>query len=197
MSVFEEVKESVTVKQVASYLSLKFHGSEQGKEGLQHRYACPFCNNPDKHALSINDAKGKFQCFRCKKSGGDTITLVAKLKGITNTDAANELKAQFLHRSTEPGPTKAQAKGRSEPPQGELRPLEILGISDELAKRLHIQEEDGRILFEQRDEHGAKLGTLALATRDDMPLVEWIAEAQEESQPKDLKQLWRVVKGGA
>jgi hypothetical protein len=188
-SIFEEVKARVSIADAISYLGLQ----PTETKGDQLRFPCPKCGGTDKRTLSVNLVKG-FRCFSGDKKGDDATALVAHCRGIRNGEAAQLLKEHFI-TATKPAPTKAKAEGRSDSPQGEVRPLEILGISDELADRLQIQVEDGRVLFEQRDERGIKLGTLALATRDDLPLVEWIAE--ELPKADGLKGLWRVVKGGA
>jgi hypothetical protein len=189
-SIFEEVRNGVTIAQAIDYLGLQATETK----GDQLRFGCPKCGGTDRRTLSINLQKG-FRCFAGDKKGDDATALVAHVRGIRNGEAAQQLKDHFLHSSTKPKPEKAKAKGRSDQPQGEVRPLELLGISNDLADRLQIQVEDGRVLFEQRDEHGTKLGTLALATRDDLPLVEWIGETEVKT-PSSLQGLWRVVKGG-
>lgn len=197
-SIFEEVRNGVTIAQAIAFLGLKATETK----GDQLRFPCPHCKGSDKRTLSVNLNKG-FRCFSGDRKGDDATALVAHCLGIRNGEAAQRLKDRYLsaarsHSATEPERATAKAKGRPDTSQGEVRPLEILGISDELAERLHIQIEDGRVLFEQRDERGVKVATLALATRDDLPLVEWVAEAEADApQANNLKFLWRVVKGGA
>lgn len=198
-NIFQEVRECVSIAQAIAFLGLQ----PTETKGDQLRFGCPKCGGTDKRTLSVNLVKG-FRCFAGDKKGDDATALVAHCLGIRNGEAAQRLKDhfkdQFGSAARSPSATKPEAKakgeGRSDKSQGEIRPLEILAISDELAERLHIQIEDGRVLFEQRDERGVKFGMLALATRDDLPLVEWIPE---EEQPKvsSLQGLWRVVKGGA
>lgn len=206
-SIFEEVKARVSMQQAVDFVGLKLTKIEHGKDGEQHRYPCPKCESDDKRALSVNFDKGKFKCFSCDGGGQDLISLVAFALKIRNGEAAQRLKDHFLSAARASGSTKPRerspvrdGKGRSDASEDVVRPLEILGISDELADRLNVQEEDGRILFEQRDERGIKLGTIAIATRADLPLVEWLPEAeqpQQEQKAGNLKDLWRVVKGAA
>lgn len=196
MSLFDEVRARVRMSDAIDYLSLK--PTEQ--KGDQLRFPCPHCKGNDRRTLSVNTAEDKFRCFTGGKGGTDATAFVAHCQGISQTEAAKLLASHFLtdnalpRSSTKPAATKPKADGRSESPAEELRPLELLGISDDLVDRLHILVEDGRVLFEQRDERGIKLGMLALATRDDLPLVEWIA--QDEPKAEGLRGLWRVVKGG-
>lgn len=194
MSIFDDVRGRVSIADAISFLNLK----ATEVKGDQLRFPCPKCGG-DSRVLSVNLQKG-FRCFAGDKKGDDATALVAHVRGIRNGEAAQLLKGHFLHSATKPT-AKAEGKGRSDTSQDAVRPLELLGMSQDLADRLHIVVEDGRVLFEQRDEHGTKLGTLALATRADLPLVQFITEidstiTQADSAP-DLKSLWRVVKGGA
>ncbi|MDP3074744.1 hypothetical protein [Bradyrhizobium sp.] len=193
-SIFEEVRNGVTIAQAIDYLGLKATETK----GDQLRFACPKCGGTDQRTLSINLVKG-FRCFAGDKKGDDATALVAHVRGIRNGEAAQLLKDHFLRSSTEARPARVEPKGRGDAAKSvDVSPLEILGIDDDVAERLGIVIEDGRILFEQRDPMGAKLGTLALATREDMPLVEWIAaDITKAHAPSTLQGLWRVVKGGA
>ncbi|WP_050886985.1 CHC2 zinc finger domain-containing protein [Bradyrhizobium sp. ORS 285] len=217
MSIFEEVKTGVTARQAAAYLNLKFHSTENGKEGVQLRYACPFCDHADRHALSINEARGKFQCFRCKNGGSDIITLVAKLKNLTNTEAAKELKDQFLHRSTEPRPEKAEAKGRpgAVDSAAGVRPLDfhdwehpvmdLLKISPAVIRAIgggidHTDLLDERLCIPLRMESGNLIGYLAIATKPDQkPLILFWPEDMnvyiepEKRSQDEMRKLLRVV----
>lgn len=191
MTIFEELRERVTISDAISYLGMK----PTETKGDQLRFACPHCKGNDRRTLSINVGTGKFQCFTAKKGGNDATALVAHAHGISQTDAAKALKEHFLGSSTEARRATVEPKGRGESANA-VSPLELLGISQDIADRLHIVVEDGRVLFEQRDDTGTMLGTLALATRDDLPLVEWIGQ-EEVKAPSSLQGLWRVVKGGA
>lgn len=190
-NIFEEVRNGVTISQAIDYLGLK----PTETKGEQLRFGCPKCGGSDKRTLSVNLQKG-FRCFSGDKKGDDATALVAHCLGIRNGEAAQRLKDQFLHRSTKPEPAKAKAEGRGD---GVITasPLELLGISEELAKRLQVEEDGSFILFEQRDQAGVKLGILAVATKPDLPLISWIPEEETAEEPQTLQSLWRVVKGGA
>lgn len=204
-SIFQEVKQSVSTRDALAYLNIAITKIEHGKDGEQLRGCCPKCGerDKDKRGLSVNTDTGKFRCFLCPGKGNDIISLVHWAEDVSQTEAAQRLHNRYVSASrysssTEPRPSKAvEVKGRPEPSETELRPLEILGMSDEHTERLGVTELDGRVLFIQRDKQGVEIGTLALATRDDLPLVEWIETDAEADQPKTLQSLWRVVKGGA
>jgi hypothetical protein len=206
-NIFQEVRENVTIAQAIEYLGLKATETK----GDQLRFGCPKCGGTDQRTLSVNLQKG-FRCFAGDKKGDDATALVAHCKGIRNGQAAQELKDHFVDANkkvtpaarspsaTKPEVARPRVKGRGESANA-LSPLELLGVSTELADRLHIEQDGGFILFEQRDERGIKLGTLAIATRDDLPLVSWIADGESENEEtgttNSLQSLWRVVKGGA
>ena len=186
-SIYEEVKERVTVQDVASYLNLKRTKVENGKDGEQYRYPCPSCKNKDTHALSVNVEKGKFQCFSCGGKGNDVISLVAFINKIRQSEAAKQLHETFCSAvrtssSTEARSKKVELKGRSDTSQDVVRPLEILGIDAPLAKHLGIVEDDGRVMFDLRDAQGIIHGTLAIATRDDLPLVEFTRDTEHHAE---------------
>lgn len=196
-SIFEEVRERVSIRDAIQYLGLK----PTETKGDQLRFACPNCSQTDRRALSVNVGSGKFQCFSGKRGGNDATALVAHVKGISQTQAAKDLKDHFIGSSTEARTRMSEPKGRSDPPRGEVGPLELLGISDNRVFALGIIEEGGRVCFPMRDDRGKVLGTLMIATREDLPLVAWVTEDDDEiakaDAPSSLQQLWRVVKGGA
>lgn len=194
MNIFDEVRNNVTISQAIDYLGLKATETK----GNQLRFPCPKCGGSDARSLSVNLQKG-FRCFKGDKKGDDATALVAHCLGIRNGEAAQRLKDQFLRSATKPE-AKADGEGRSGAQVIEARPLELLGIDGELAERLQIEEEGSHVFFPMRDQAGVKLGTIAIATRADLPLVSWIAEAESAEKPvqaSSLKDLWRMVKGAA
>ncbi len=193
-NIFQEVRENVSIAQAIEFLRIK----PTETKGEQLRFPCSRCGG-DSRVLSVNLTKG-FRCFAGDKKGDDATALVAHVLGIRNGEAAQKLKEHFIRpgSATKPEAQKAEGKGRSDSSHGDVRPLEILGISEAHADRLGIREENGRVLFIQRDSNGAEVGTLALGTREDLPLVEWIEHAEEHAEaPSTLQGLWRIVKGGA
>ena len=91
MSIFDEVKEQLNIRQV-----VEFYGFNVNRAG---QLICPFHND---HKPSASIKKDYFNCFVCG-AGGDLITFTAKLHGINNYDACKELVSDFgLNISTEP-----------------------------------------------------------------------------------------------
>ena len=92
---FKEVKENVSMEQALQYLGiagLKPRGKEQVAG------PCPLCGN-ETRSFVANQVKNVFHCFKCK-AGGNIITLVEMMKGISFRDAALALQAQFLGEPT-------------------------------------------------------------------------------------------------
>ena len=83
---FQMVKENVSPLQAAH-----FYGLRVNRNGMA---CCPFHN--DRHPSMKLDAKngGGFHCFGCQE-GGDVITLVARLFGSSNYDAAKKIANDF------------------------------------------------------------------------------------------------------
>ena len=91
MSIFEDVKRQLNIRQVVEYYGYKVNGAGQ--------FICPFHNDHKPSASIKNDY---FNCFVCG-AGGDLITFTAKLHGINNYDACEKLVSDFrLNISTEP-----------------------------------------------------------------------------------------------
>lgn len=91
MSIFDEVKEQLNIRQVVEYYGYKVNRAGQ--------FICPFHND---HKPSASIKKDYFNCFVCG-AGGDLITFTAKLHGISNYDACKKLVSDFrLNISTEP-----------------------------------------------------------------------------------------------
>ena len=83
MSIFEEVKKQLNIRQVVEYYGFKVNRANQ--------FICPFHNDHKPSASIKNDY---FNCFVCG-AGGDLITFTAKYLGLSNLDAAKELVKEF------------------------------------------------------------------------------------------------------
>lgn len=91
MSIFDEVKQQLNIRQVVEYYGFKVNRANQ--------FICPFHNDHKPSASIKNDY---FNCFVCG-AGGDLITFTAKLHGLKNYDACKKLVSDFrLNISTEP-----------------------------------------------------------------------------------------------
>ena len=83
MSIFEEVKSQLNIRQVVEFYGFKVNRSKQ--------FVCPFHNDHKPSASIKNDY---FNCFVCG-AGGDLITFTAKLHGLSNIDACKKLDQDF------------------------------------------------------------------------------------------------------
>ena len=91
MSIFDEVKQRLTIRQVVEYYGYKVNRANQ--------FICPFHNDHKPSASIKNDY---FNCFVCG-AGGDLITFTAKLHGLSNINACKKLVSDFgLNIATEP-----------------------------------------------------------------------------------------------
>ncbi len=83
MTIYETIKAAISVKQAAEHYGLKVN-----RNGMA---CCPFHN--DRHpSLKLNE--DYFFCFGCGAKG-DVIDLVARLFGLTNLQAAQQLASDF------------------------------------------------------------------------------------------------------
>ena len=91
MSIFDEVKQQLNIRQVVEYYGFKVNRAGQ--------FICPFHNDHKPSASIKNDY---FNCFVCG-AGGDLITFTAKLYGLSNINACKKLVSDFrLNISTDP-----------------------------------------------------------------------------------------------
>ena len=91
MSIFEDVKRQLNIRQVVEFYGFKVNRANQ--------FICPFHNDHKPSASIKNDY---FNCFVCG-AGGDLITFTAKLHGLSNIDACKKLVSDFgLNIATEP-----------------------------------------------------------------------------------------------
>ena len=90
MSIFEDVKQSLNIREVIEYYGFTVNRAGQ--------FACPFHN--DKHP-SASIKKDYFHCFVCG-AGGDVIKFTAMLHGLSNYDACKKLAADFGLSIAEP-----------------------------------------------------------------------------------------------
>lgn len=83
MSIFDEVKSQLNIRQVIEHYGFKVNRA--------HQFVCPFHNDHKPSASIKNDY---FHCFVCG-AGGDLITFTAKYLGMSNIDACKELVREF------------------------------------------------------------------------------------------------------
>lgn len=80
--------EQFDIVEVAKKCGILFHYSQ--KNDVEYKALCPFCGDTKYH-LGLNRQKGMFHCFRCKEKG-NSVSLYAKLNGISNREAYAKLK---------------------------------------------------------------------------------------------------------
>ena len=83
MSIFDEVKQQLNIRQVVEFYGFKVNRANQ--------FICPFHNDHKPSASIKNDY---FNCFVCG-AGGDLITFTAKLHGLSNINACKKLDQDF------------------------------------------------------------------------------------------------------
>lgn len=83
MSIFDEVKQQLNIRQVIEHYGIKVNRAKQ--------FVCPFHNDHKPSASIKNDY---FNCFVCG-AGGDLITFTAKYLGLSNLDATKQLIKEF------------------------------------------------------------------------------------------------------
>ena len=80
--------EDFDILEVAKECGIIFHPRERGGEEFKAR--CPFCDDTKYH-LGINRRMDRFHCFKCKEKG-NSVSLYAKICGISNKEAFLHLK---------------------------------------------------------------------------------------------------------
>lgn len=83
MSIFEDVKIRLNIRQVIEFYGCKVNRANQ--------FICPFHNDHKPSASIKNDY---FNCFVCG-AGGDLISFTARLFGLRNIDACKKLDEDF------------------------------------------------------------------------------------------------------
>lgn len=76
---------------VANDCGIQFHPRQRNP--MEHLALCPFCADTSYH-LYINPVKERFKCQRCG-ADGNSVSLYARIHGITNAKAASALKNAF------------------------------------------------------------------------------------------------------
>ncbi len=129
MSIFKEIKEYLTARQVAEYYGLKV-----GRNGMA---CCPF--HEDKHPSMKVDSG--YYCFGCG-AHGDAIGYVSQMFGLSQYDAACKLIEDFfLPIETHPADKREQEKAR----------MKWRQEKEERNKITHIRERFKKWCFAQVD----------------------------------------------
>ena len=79
---FQQIRQAVDIEEVARWLGLEVHN---------RKTKCPFHNDK---TPSLSFTKDHYKCFGCDTSG-DAIDLVAKLRNVSVTEAAQQIMEVF------------------------------------------------------------------------------------------------------
>jgi CHC2 zinc finger len=122
---FAKLKERVRIEQLIPILSLTLK-----QNGPQYRGPCPTCRQGGDRALALNSDKRSYYCFAQGK-GGDIISLVAHIRGMTQREAALYIEQQ--HGTADPKPAPAASNTAPSPAAQqarELKPLDYLQYTE-------------------------------------------------------------------
>lgn len=115
---FAAVKEAVSIEDAVHLLGLELKPS-----GSQLRGPCPKCQHGGDRALVVTPSKGLFVCFGAgQKCGGDQLSLVAHIAGLSVRDAAEWLGGTVTsEQETVTGNKELVSKKRATVPQAEKK----------------------------------------------------------------------------
>ena len=129
MSIFEEIKQHLTARQVAEY-----YGLAVGRNGMA---CCPF--HPDKHPSMKIDTG--YYCFGCG-AHGDAIGYVAGMYGLSQYDAACKIVEDFsLPITVRPADVREQERARLKWRREKEERNKIIHIKDRFRKWCNAQIE--------------------------------------------------------
>lgn len=178
MADFKELREKVSVTQVAEWLGVH--------PGPKLRGRCPFCE--DDRSFTITPAKGLWGCFKCGKKGS-ILDLVMHVRSVKLVEAAKLIEEQFLgtvqsRNSTVPRTNDERADRLAkvaETLDPEHPAVDAVGFDTEFAKTHGIGfrpkgQGQGYVLIPFRDETGRLLGYIG--TQEEL----WLPK---DFQPKD------------
>jgi DNA primase len=91
---YSAIKAAVSVEKAARFLGLQLK-----PHGETHRGDCPQCDKP--RVLIVTPSKNVWYCHALKK-GGDAIYLVAHIRGVKQSEAAQVLQQEFMREPQKP-----------------------------------------------------------------------------------------------
>ena len=147
---FSRVRQQVSIEQVVAWLGL-----DLVEKNKQLRGPCPI-NDGGHRALVITPAENCWYCWAPEcRSGGGTIELVAKIRGLEFRDAAIAIQKHFL------------PSGRSTPADTPLKPLEDLDHEHPLVKEYGWSVAEAKAFGVGYCKRGIMAGRVAVPLRDD------------------------------
>lgn len=177
---FKEVSARANIADVAALLGLKLK-----KSGDQLRGPCPVHPNGDR-SLVITPSKGLWFCFEpsCRK-GGDVIELVAKVKGVSQKEAAQFLASHYeIAKAAKTIDLVALVDGDLQAPK--LKgPLDYLQHDHDAVVALGLEPETCRRFAAGYAPKGIMRGRLAIPIHDlDGKLVAYCGRAVGGQEPR-------------
>ena len=158
---FASIKQSHPIEQVFPLLGID---AKPYKDQL--RAPCPVCKEGGERALVCTPAKGTYYCFgKCRK-GGDVLTLVSAVKGISIRDAAALLAGDEKQKP--------------------LAPLDYLDPAHASLQALGISVETAVSWFSGYAPKGIMRGRYAVPIRDGQTLLAYVGIAVDEKEPRYL-----------
>lgn len=171
---FAELREKVSITQVADWLGITVQGN-----GATLRGECPLCK--DRRSFTITPSKGLWGCFACGRKGS-ILDLVMHVRELANVrDAAEAIHAHFLGTVQSTARRDSTVQARTE---GELKPLDYLdaehpavdavGFDTSFASTHGIGYAakgiaKGNVLIPFRDETGKLLGYIGVTEEAWLP----------------------------
>lgn len=191
---FSELKERVNIEQV-----LPLVGVSLKKHGTQLRGACPICKDGGDGAFVVTPAKGLYYCFGKCRTGGDMISLVARVQNCTVREAAEFIAERMGMTSKQTAPPRTVPQdGSPQPlsPKEGLKPLEYLEATHEAVQALGVAAETcahfgagfapkgimrGRLAIPIHDRTGTLLAYCGRTVKGETPMLTFPNSFQAES----------------
>lgn len=90
---FKTLRDDIRIEHVCDWLGVPLK-----KVGGQLRGSCPICNHDSTRCFVVTPEMNRYWCFGRCQSGGDIIELVARVKQLSQKDAARMLADHFGKR---------------------------------------------------------------------------------------------------
>jgi DNA primase len=87
---FKALRDRIPIERVITMLGIPLK-----KRGAQLRGSCPICSHTSDRCFVVTPALNRFWCFGECQRGGDVIELVARVKQLSQKDAAHLLVKHF------------------------------------------------------------------------------------------------------
>lgn len=179
---FTALKERIPIEQVLPLIGISLN-----RHQAQLRGVCPICKDGGDRAFVVTPAKGLYYCFGKCRSGGDMLTLVARVKNFSVREAAEFVAERMGMTGLRPGADATVPRDSSpQPLSGKegLKPLEYLQTSHEAVQSLGVTAETcerfgagyapkgimrGRLAIPIHDRTGTLLAYCGRTVKDETP----------------------------